>query len=68
MRLYTCVFLSGIWPMEQTIEQGDHSTEFSDGDLTECYMRKKNRTVERDLQKSPSPALQSIALQKTSHL
>lgn len=49
MRLYICVCLSRIWPMEQVTEQGDHSTEFSEGDLMECYMRKKNRTVERDL-------------------
>lgn len=44
MRLYTCVFLSGIWPMEQTIEQGDHSTEFSDGDLTMLYEKEEQNS------------------------
>lgn len=44
MRQYICVCLSGIRPMEQVTEQGDHSTEFSEGDLTESHIRMKNRT------------------------
>lgn len=44
MRQYICMCLSGIRPMEQVTEQDDHSTEFSEGDLTESHMRMKNRT------------------------